>query len=97
MDGLRDPELPFTGIFIRAPVVLTISPSSTDPPMIIVARLAPHLLPEALQASHSDDDPKTVVALRQGLHLLTTFHPELTKDDRFHDYFVRECVIPNAP
>jgi 5'-phosphate synthase pdxT subunit len=26
---------------------------------------------------------------------LTTFHPELTGDSRFHEYFVQECVIPS--
>jgi 5'-phosphate synthase pdxT subunit len=30
----------------------------------------------------------SVVALRQGPHLATTFHPELTSDDRFHRYFL---------
>jgi glutamine amidotransferase PdxT len=32
----------------------------------------------------------------QGRHLVTTFHPELTRDDRFHEYFVRECVLPSV-
>ena len=30
----------------------------------------------------------TVVAARQGNLLVTSFHPELTEDDRFHRYFV---------
>ena len=30
----------------------------------------------------------TVVAARQGSMLVTAFHPELTEDDRFHQYFV---------
>lgn len=30
----------------------------------------------------------TVVAARQGNLLATSFHPELTKDDRFHRYFL---------
>ncbi|NJL35109.1 MAG: pyridoxal 5'-phosphate synthase glutaminase subunit PdxT, partial [Chloroflexaceae bacterium] len=29
-----------------------------------------------------------VVAAQQGRHLATTFHPELTGDDRFHRYFL---------
>jgi pyridoxal 5'-phosphate synthase pdxT subunit len=29
-----------------------------------------------------------IVAARQGKLLATSFHPELTKDDRFHQYFV---------
>ena len=30
----------------------------------------------------------TVVAARQGRLLATSFHPELTHDDRFHRYFL---------
>jgi len=34
----------------------------------------------------------TVVAAREGRWLATSFHPELTGDDRFHRYFVRLCA-----
>ena len=33
-------------------------------------------------------DDGTVVAVRQGNLLATSFHPELTADDRFHRYFL---------
>jgi 5'-phosphate synthase pdxT subunit len=33
-------------------------------------------------------DDERVVAARQGRHLATSFHPELTGDDRFHRYFL---------
>ncbi|MEK7862072.1 MAG: pyridoxal 5'-phosphate synthase glutaminase subunit PdxT [Chloroflexota bacterium] len=33
-------------------------------------------------------DDGTVVAVRQGSLLATSFHPELTRDDRFHRYFL---------
>jgi pyridoxal 5'-phosphate synthase pdxT subunit len=32
-----------------------------------------------------------IVAARQGHLLATSFHPELTRDDRFHRYFVALC------
>ncbi|EPS99796.1 hypothetical protein FOMPIDRAFT_50337 [Fomitopsis schrenkii] len=101
VQGLRDPDQPFHGVFIRAPVVLSLNPSSGDPPIEIVSRLPTSLLPynhslNALDEEDSDPrDPRTIVALRQGHHLLTTFHPELTKDDRFHEYFIRQCVLPS--
>ncbi|KAF8164724.1 PdxT/SNO family [Crassisporium funariophilum] len=91
--GLQNPERPYTGIFIRAPVVVKLNPSPEDPPIQVIARLSPNLLPHALATSDHADEPKIFVALRQGLHFLTTFHPELTDDDRFHEYFVRECVF----
>jgi 5'-phosphate synthase pdxT subunit len=68
--------------------------------MQIIARLPVNLLPHSqtlVPPDEDDTDPRavqTIVALRQGNHLLTTFHPELTQDDRFHDYFIRECVLP---
>lgn len=33
-----------------------------------------------------------IVAVRQGYWLATAFHPELTPDDRFHRYFLREVA-----
>jgi 5'-phosphate synthase pdxT subunit len=33
-----------------------------------------------------------IVAVRQGALLATSFHPELTADERIHAYFLREVV-----
>lgn len=74
-------------------VILQLNPTPDDPPITVVARLAPGLLPPGLATLNASDEPRTFVALRQGLHFLTTFHPELTNDNRFHEYFVRECVL----
>ncbi|KNZ76877.1 Pyridoxal biosynthesis protein PDX2 [Termitomyces sp. J132] len=96
--GLRNSDKPFKGVFIRAPaspVVLGLTPGPNDAPIQVVARLHTSLLPPSL-SSLDENDPKTIVALRQGRHFLTTFHPELTQDHRFHEYFVKECVFPAA-
>jgi len=93
VECLQNPEQPFTGVFIRAPVVVKLHPGPDDQPIEVIARLAPNLLPPALTSPNQSDEPKSFVALRQGLHFLTTFHPELTEDKRFHEYFVRECVF----
>ncbi|KAF5370276.1 hypothetical protein D9758_006879 [Tetrapyrgos nigripes] len=146
--GLRDPQTPFTGIFIRAPVILSLdqssfsspSPPQTLPPSIeIIACLPSDVIPHAkplflpslstsssssstselhthtlanpnLYPDHHPDPHKNtqgtdtqgigiettqgIVALRQSNLFLTTFHPELTDDTRFHEFFVRECVMP---
>jgi 5'-phosphate synthase pdxT subunit len=34
-----------------------------------------------------------IVACKQGNLLATTFHPELTNDDRFHRFFLSACVL----
>ncbi|KAG6890064.1 hypothetical protein C0992_003162 [Termitomyces sp. T32_za158] len=87
--GLRNSEKPFKG------VVLGLTPGPDDAPIQVIARLHTSLLPQSL-SSLDENDPKTIVALRQGRHFLTTFHPELTQDHRFHEYFVKECVFPAA-
>lgn len=79
-------------------MVLALTPGPTDPPIEVISRISASLLPASVGPLDEDDtdptDPRTVVALKQGRHLLTTFHPELTKDNRFHEYFVVECVLP---
>jgi 5'-phosphate synthase pdxT subunit len=64
---------PFHGVFIRAPVV-----DDVGARVEVLARLPA----EAASATGSP------VALRQGPLLATSFHPELTDDDRFHRYFL---------
>ena len=75
-------------------VLLTLNNSPKNPPISIIARLPSSILPRLVTTDRDSEDARTIVAIRQGRHFLTTFHPELTKDDRFHDYFVRECVLP---
>jgi 5'-phosphate synthase pdxT subunit len=95
------------GLFIRAPVrrpitiflatltcnqvILSLCSTPTDLPIQVLARIPDHLLPQTLP-EHGPE--QNIVALRQGRHLLTTFHPELTQDGRFHAFFVKECVLP---
>ncbi|KAH7881850.1 SNO glutamine amidotransferase family-domain-containing protein [Phlebopus sp. FC_14] len=101
VDELQDPQKSFTGVFIRAPVILALHPSPESPPIYIIARLPVGVLPKSqslVPPDEDDTDPRdsrTIVAIRQGRHMLTTFHPELTKDGRFHEYFVRTCVLPS--
>ncbi|MCA1665812.1 MAG: pyridoxal 5'-phosphate synthase glutaminase subunit PdxT [Thermomicrobia bacterium] len=64
---------PFRTIFIRAPLVHSVS-GATE----VLARLA----------------DGRIVAAREGNLLATSFHPELTNDDRLHRYFIDEIVTP---
>ncbi|KAI0254189.1 PdxT/SNO family [Lactifluus subvellereus] len=91
VSDLRDAHIPFTGLFIRAPVVMELLPAAHAPPIRIISRIPDSLLPHTPDEGHD----RAVVALRQGRHILTTFHPELTSDSRFHEYFVQECVLPS--
>jgi len=70
--ALEDPERPFRALFIRAPLIERVGRG--------VEALA-HLPEDKERAGR-------VVAARQGHLLATSFHPELTKDNRFHRYFI---------
>ena len=43
---------------------------------------------EVLATVQHDGEPPAPVAVRQGVVLATSFHPELARDDRFHQYFL---------
>lgn len=44
---------------------------------------------------HTDTEIKEIiVAVRQGPVLGTAFHPELTQDNRLHEWWIKEIVIP---
>lgn len=60
-------EAPYHAVFIRAPLIQSVSGSARS-----LSRLP---------------DGRIVAAL-QGKLLATSFHPELTRDDRFHEYFI---------
>ncbi len=64
-------EPPFHAVFIRAPVVASVGPGV-----------------EVLASVRAEGgDREAPVAVRQGHILATSFHPELTRDTRMHEYF----------
>jgi 5'-phosphate synthase pdxT subunit len=64
-------ERPYHAIFIRAPIIKTVSGSAEVLLTLLDGR---------------------IVAARQGKLLATAFHPELTSDTRFHQYFMELCL-----
>jgi 5'-phosphate synthase pdxT subunit len=78
-------DLPFEGVgdvhavFIRAPWV-----EATGEQVQVLARV-----PDAAGPAGGGSAAGRVVAVRQGNVLATSFHPELTGDDRVHGLFVR--------
>jgi 5'-phosphate synthase pdxT subunit len=66
-------EEPVHAVFIRAPAV-----ERVDPGVEVLARLDPE----------NGSDEGMIVAVREGALLGTAFHPEVTGDLRFHDYFL---------
>ena len=83
MPGLRHPHQEFPGVFIRAPVVSHVHHPSANSGVEILQRLPTR--------------ENEIVAVQQNHHYLATaFHPELTDDLRYHDYFLRTFVLPNG-
>jgi 5'-phosphate synthase pdxT subunit len=70
--GIPDSDQPFRAVFIRAPLIAKVG-KKVD----VLAELPAGQQREA-----------TIVAARQGHLLATSFHPELTDDDRIHRMFV---------
>jgi 5'-phosphate synthase pdxT subunit len=64
---------PYHAVFIRAPLILEV-----HEPAVVLSRL-----PQS-----SIKGGGRIVAAQQGRLLATSFHPELTEDDRFHRYFL---------
>jgi 5'-phosphate synthase pdxT subunit len=74
---LNMPDLgaePFNGVFIRAPLVVSVGHS-----VEILAQI-----PNEIFA----DDQDRIVAVRQGNLIATSFHPEIVPDLRIHQYFL---------
>ncbi|CAG8477399.1 1020_t:CDS:2 [Ambispora gerdemannii] len=65
----------FPAVFIRAPIISRINSLDVE----VLARL---------EHTIGDTDASAIVAVRQGHLFATAFHPELTNDDRIHQYFV---------
>lgn len=66
--------------------------SDTVYPLVFIR--APYIIdcgPEVEVIHRSQGD---IVAAKQSNMLVTSFHPELTDDNRFHQYFIQEIVKP---
>jgi len=83
-------EAPYHAVFIRAPVV-----ECTGEGVEVLARLDPgEAAPQddtnsaEMSGAGANSDGANIVAVRQGSLLGTAFHPEVTEDLRFHEYFL---------
>ncbi len=68
----------FHAIFIRAPLVTSVGPQVE----VLCA------MKESVSRDDTHSQDERIVAVRQGNLLATSFHPELTSDLRFHQYFI---------
>jgi 5'-phosphate synthase pdxT subunit len=73
----------FPGVFIRAPAILSLGPAVQQ--LASVANID----------GRGDGREHVCVAARQGAILATAFHPELTDDVRWHEFFL-EMIADHA-
>ncbi|KAF5025636.1 hypothetical protein F66182_2242 [Fusarium sp. NRRL 66182] len=86
---------PFPGVFIRAPVVEEIIGSEDQRPAVqVLAKLPGRVdrMKSGVSQANTKDDSGDIVAVRQGNVLGTSFHPELTKDERIHVWWLKEIL-----
>ena len=76
-------DQPYNAVFIRAPAIISVGEE-----IEVLSRVA-----TATPADGSD--PKDVIiAARKDNILVTAFHPEITTDTRWHQYFIETIVLP---
>ena len=80
----------FRAIFIRAPVVEELLPPTDGRPEVeILARLSTR---KGGQADGKTQEEGAIVAVKQGNVFATSFHPELTSDERLHWWWLTEVM-----
>lgn len=84
---------PFPGVFIRAPVVEAILTESQKQQVSIMAKLPGRVDKAEVGVSQAEvkDDSGDIIAVKQGNILGTSFHPELTPDERIHLWWLKEA------
>lgn len=93
--SIKNPETLFPAIFIRAPMIHTILRNSTlqhDSNIKVIAHLPQSGLPKSYNDSDLGPD-SNVVAIKFNHLFATSFHPELSTDNRLHQYWINECVL----
>ncbi|EGG16766.1 SNO glutamine amidotransferase family protein [Cavenderia fasciculata] len=75
-------KMEFEGIFIRAPAILKTLSDKV------------HIISDFNHTKPDGTEETVIVAVQQDNMLATVFHPELTNDNRFHQYFV-DFIIKN--
>jgi pyridoxal 5'-phosphate synthase pdxT subunit len=88
----------FPAIFIRAPIVEEIYETATNgngdtkegeddgERLEVFSKVTVH---------SEKEEKDVIVAVRKGPILGTAFHPELTEDNRLHEWWIKDVVIPS--
>ena len=80
---------------LDVPALRRVDPSPKPYPAVFIRAPRIHKVGESAEVLASLPDG-SIVAAQQGRWLATSFHPELTGDDRFHRYFLTFIHEPRA-
>jgi 5'-phosphate synthase pdxT subunit len=76
---------PYNAVFIRAPAIISVGEH-----IEVLSRVA------NAKPADGSDPVDVIIAARKEHILVTAFHPELTADARWHQYFIETIVLPRA-
>ena len=76
-------DQPYDAVFIRAPAIISVGEE-----IEVLSRVA-----TAMPADGSDAKD-VIIAARKDNILVTAFHPEITTDTHWHQYFIETIVLP---
>ena len=83
------------GVFIRAPAILKVG-SNVEVLAHVTSPPHPHAKEEVYKLLNINDNDnngiKVIVGIKQKNILATAFHPELTDDKRWHQYFISMVI-----
>ncbi|CAN0540003.1 unnamed protein product, partial [Ectocarpus sp. 12 AP-2014] len=96
-DGDSANKDPYPAVFIRAPAVLEVKLAKRRRLAAFFVEPNPSTAAVAGEGGGAGsgartgekEAPEVIVAIRKGNIVGTAFHPELTNDSRWHEYFVR--------
>lgn len=74
---------PYNAVFIRAPAIISVGEE-----IEVLSQL------HSAQPANGSDPQDVIIAARKANVLVTAFHPELTADARWHQYFLETVVLP---
>ncbi|KAF1783970.1 hypothetical protein JG687_00000914 [Phytophthora cactorum] len=79
-----DDEL-YNAVFIRAPAIISVGEE-----IEVLSRVA------NAKPADGSDPVDVIIAARKDSILVTAFHPEITTDARWHQYFIETIVLPRV-
>ncbi|CAH0482276.1 unnamed protein product [Peronospora belbahrii] len=75
---------PYNAVFIRAPAIISVGEE-----IEVLSRVT------NAKPADGSDPVDVIIAARKNNILVTAFHPEITTDTRWHQYFIETVVVPH--